>query len=216
MKTILFTLLAATMLAAQAQIKHIKPGQVYPMPPAPKTQVELDRLVEDDPIYSDLYGGRCSWYCGGVVDTVMASSQLHRIKRFTYEAAHAHDFDHESVWAEGATGQGIGEWLLYKFPGSCPRITTVKILNGHVKNPEVWRNNSRVKQLLMYYNDTPLAILDLDDSRSLQCFDVGVLGPHDAAAPQWSLKFEILDVYPGAKHDDTVIAELFFDGIDVH
>ena len=106
MKTILFTLLVATMLAAQAQIKHIKPGQVYPMPPAPKTQVELDRLVEDDPIYSDLYGGRCSWYCGGVVDTVMASSQLHRIKRFTYEAAHAHDFDHESVWAEGAAGQG--------------------------------------------------------------------------------------------------------------
>ena len=29
-------------------------------------------------------------------------------------------------------------------------------------------------------------------------------------------KFEILEVYPGSKHDDTVIAELYFDGIDVH
>ena len=27
---------------------------------------------------------------------------------------------------------------------------------------------------------------------------------------------EILEVYPGASYDDTVIAELYFDGIDVH
>jgi intein/homing endonuclease len=30
------------------------------------------------------------------------------------------------------------------------------------------------------------------------------------------LKFEITDVYPGDKYDDTAITELFFDGIDVH
>ena len=58
--------------------------------------------------------------------------------------------------------------------------------------------------------------VDLEDSRTLQCFEVGVLGPHDAQAPNWTLKFEILDVYPGTKYDDTVIAELYFDGIDVH
>ena len=32
----------------------------------------------------------------------------------------------------------------------------------------------------------------------------------------WTLKFEILDVYPGERYDDTVISELYFDGIDVH
>jgi hypothetical protein len=43
-----------------------------------------------------------------------------------------------------------------------------------------------------------------------------VLGPHDAEAPNWTLRFEILDVYPGEKYTDTVISELYFDGIDVH
>ena len=27
---------------------------------------------------------------------------------------------------------------------------------------------------------------------------------------------KILEVYPGSKYGDTVIAELYFDGIDVH
>ena len=58
--------------------------------------------------------------------------------------------------------------------------------------------------------------LDLQDSRSLQCFDVGELGPHDEKAPNWTPRFEILEVYEGDKYDDTVISELFFDGIDVH
>ena len=34
--------------------------------------------------------------------------------------------------------------------------------------------------------------------------------------PNWTLRFEILEVYEGDKYDDTVISELFFDGIDVH
>jgi len=68
----------------------------------------------------------------------------------------------------------------------------------------------------MYYKDEPYAILDLEDSRTLQCFDVGVLGPHDDAAPAWTLRFELLEVYPGDKYADTVISELYFDGIDVH
>jgi hypothetical protein len=33
--------------------------------------------------------------------------------------------------------------------------------------------------------------------------------------PQWRLKLEILKVYPSKKYD-TVIPEIYFDGIDVH
>ena len=99
----------------------------------------------------------------------------------------------------------------------------MKILNGHVKSERAWRGNSRVKKLRMYYNGKPYAILHLQDSRTLQCFDVGTLGYHDETKPDWTLRFEILEVYPGGKSagrsegsDDTVIAELYFDGIDVH
>ena len=86
----------------------------------------------------------------------------------------------------------------------------------NVKSDKDWRNWSRVKLLKMYYNETDYAILELEDSRTLQCFDVGLLGYNDKDAANWTLKFEILDVYPGEKYEDTVISELYFDGVDVH
>jgi hypothetical protein len=68
----------------------------------------------------------------------------------------------------------------------------------------------------MYYNGKPLATLSLQDSRTLQTFNMGTLGYHDSTKPDWTLKFEILEVYPGTRYDDTAFAELYFDGINVH
>lgn len=226
-KIILFLILALAVLTATAQEKIIKPKTITPMPKMTKAEwqtyydlVDQGRAPKDISkygdltVYGDLYTEWCSWYCGGEVKSVTASSCLKPIKSFNYKGENAHDFDHESVWA--TDGKGIGESLTYTFEGKCPRITTVKILNGHVKSETAWSANSRVKKLRMYYNGKPYAILDLQDSRTLQYFDVGTLGFNDAAKSDWTLKFEILEVYPGTKHDDTVIAELYFDGIDVH
>lgn len=224
-RNIVTMLLAGFVLTSvQAQEKVIQPSSVIAMPKITKAEwnklyeMESDDEVESKygnlSIYDDLYSEKCSWYCGGEVKSVTASSCLQPIKSFNYEGENAHDFNHESVWA--TKGKGIGESLTYTFEGKCPRITTVKILNGHVKSESVWRANSRVKKLRMYYNGKPYAILALQDSRTLQCFDVGTLGYHDFDKSDWTLKFEILEVYPGSKHEDTVIAELYFDGIDVH
>ena len=226
-KIILFLILALAVLAATAQEKIIKPKTITPMPKMTKAEwqtyydlVDQGRAPKDISkygdltVYGDLYTEWCSWYCSGEVKSVTASSCRKPIKSFNYKGENAHDFDHESVWA--TDGKGIGESLTYTFEGKCPRITTVKILNGHVKSETAWSANSRVRKLRMYYNGKPYAILDLQDSRTLQYFDVGTLGFNDAAKSDWTLKFEILEVYPGTKHDDTVIAELYFDGIDVH
>ena len=58
----------------------------------------------------------------------------------------------------------------------------------------------------------------MEDTRCIQFFEIGTVGygPHTTDKDPWTLKFEILDVYPGEKYDDTVISELYFDGIDVH
>lgn len=220
-------LVFAAITTIQAQEKVIRPESVFAMPKI--SVAEWEKIfnssdAEEEPvdeskygdlyIYEDLYSGRCSWYCGGEVKSVSATSCLKPMKSFNYNAANAHDFNHESVWA--TSGKGIGESLTYTFEGKCPRITTVKILNGHVKSEAAWKANSRVKKLRMYYNGKPYAVLALQDSRSLQCFDVGTLGYNDDTKPDWKLTFEILEVYPGSKYGDTVIAELYFDGIDVH
>ena len=170
-------------------------------------------FVEENPVLSHFYSGNCSWYCGGQIDSVTASSAL----ADRYAAEKAHDFSIVTAWVEGVEGNGVGEYLRYSFPGTCPRITTVLIHNGYVKNWEVWYDNARVKRLLMYYNDEPYAILNLQDTMGLQSFDVGVLGYEDKdSAPAWSIKFEVLEVYPGKKYEDTAITEIYFDGIDVH
>ena len=248
-KILMSMTLALAALSVQAQgsnpnsansLPHVKPSHVWPMP----TDAELaewkslndsfkqedadlpdnmmrryEELTEGNPVLEDLYSGKCSWYCGGEVQRVTASSHLKAQGRFNYLPKNAHDFSHESVWAEGAQGQGIGEWLEYEFAGACPRITDVKILPGHVKTQAAWEANSRPKYLKIYYLGKPICILELQDVRGMQCFDLEKFGPfgyHDADKPTWRLRFEIVEVYPGKKYTDTVIAELEFDGIDVH
>lgn len=216
-----------------AQIKILEPCFSYALPNI--DLVECERLVmlanenydafdnmtekEKEIIYnaedslSHFYSSACSWYCGGQIDTITTSNSLSE----KYDASKAHDFSIITAWIEGKNGNGEGECLLYKFPGNCPRITGVRILNGYTKNQTVWENNGRVKKLLMYYNDEPYAILNLKDIRDCQGFDVGVLGyENKETAPAWTIRFEILEVYPGKKYQDTAITELYFDGIDVH
>lgn len=162
----------------------------------------------DSSIFDDLYGGYCSWYCGGEIANITASSSPK-----DYEADKAHDFDHTTVWMPA--GSGIGESLVYTFPGSCPRITTVKVLNGDVQSEDLWLQSARVKLMRMYVNDKPYALLAFEDSRTQQYFNIGTVGFHDPEAPEWTLTFEVLETYPGTMHG-VAIAELNFEGIDVH
>ena len=171
--------------------------------------------LSDCDVFYDLYNEGCSWYCGGEVQELTATACRKAEGDVTYEGTNAHDFDHESVWA--SKSKGVGESLIYRFAGNCPRITTIKILNGDVKSDEAWQSSSRVKMLKMYVNDKPYALLALEDSRSLQCFEIGTVGYHLPDAPDWTLRFEVVEIYPGSQRNASmVIAELFFDGIDVH
>lgn len=248
-KILISMTLALAALSVQAQgpnpnsansLPHVKPSHVWTMP----TDAELEEwkslnesfegedadlpdnmmrryeeLTEGNPVLEDLYSGKCSWYCGGEVQRVTASSHLKAQGRFNYLPKNAHDFTFDAVWAEGAQGQGIGEWLEYEFAGACPRVTGVKILAGHVKTKAAWEANSRPKYLKVYYLGKPICLLDLQDVRGMQNFDLEQFGPfgyNDPDKPTWRLRFEIVEVYPGTKYQDTVISELEFDGIDVH
>jgi hypothetical protein len=168
-------------------------------------------------------GDGCSWYCGEGPKKVSASSYLKAQGTSTYEAKNAHDFNYKNAWVEGVAGYGIGEFLEYTFGATASRVTDIKIANGFVKSEAAWANNSRVKKLKMYVNNKPYAILNLKDERALQTFKVEPLGNanrEDFEAlqrkPDWTLTFEIMEVYKGLKYDDVVISELFFDGLDVH
>lgn len=186
------------------------------------SQADKDALSKVDETlesYWDIIGGGCSWYCGGGPKAIHASSYLKAQGKNNYIPENAHDLNYKKAWAEGKSGYGIGEYLLYTFEASSPRITEINVVNGYVKSKIAWENNSRVKKLKVYIDEKPFAILNLKDIRGVQSFEFSPIGKGwDVAKgePDWQMKFEILEVYKGLKYDDVVISEIYFDGIDVH
>lgn len=181
---------------------------------------ETDETTED---YWDIIGGGCSWYCGGGPKEVTASSELKSQGDNSYKAGNAHDLSYKTAWVDGVSGYGIGEFLSYTFSPESPRITDIIVVNGYVKTEKAYLDNARVKKLKLYLNDKPFAILHLEDKRSKQVFKFEPIGNGNRQNPEalkvqseWTLKFEILEVYKGFRYEDTAITEVYFDGIDVH
>ncbi len=151
------------------------------------------------------------------------SSALAAQKENNYDAKNISDSSYQTAWIEGVKGYGIGETVAFKFPPGHPRITKVIIANGYIKDKNTWKNNSRVKQLKMYVNNKPFAILNLEDVYAEQTFKIPTIGyergvildKKDNVQPD-SIKFEILSVYKGDKYKDTAITEIYFDGLDVY
>jgi len=169
-----------------------------------------------------------SYYNTNPYSIIASSSLKSNNAGINYLPQNAYDGDLSTAWVEGVKGYGIGEYIIYCFEHSMPRITEVRVANGYVKTDKTWRENSRVKKLKMYIDDTPFAILHLEDSSNEQIFGfepIGYKRPADiesddwyfsekyAKLPAWTLKFEILEVYKGDKYDDTAITQIFFDGI---
>ena len=230
-----FLLLSLCTLTAYAQIQSLEPKRITPIPNinlekceqlvyeaeevrnyytmSKKEQKLIDMAEEIEGALAHFYSPSCSWYCGGIIDTVTASSSLTE----EFIANNAHDFRVATAWIDGSKENTIGESITYHFPGNCPRITGISIHNGYVKDKKLWKQYGRVKKLLMYYNNQPYAILNLKDTRDCQDFEVGILGNEiKEGTPDWTIKFEILEIYPGKKSSHAAITEIYFDGIDVH
>lgn len=235
----LMALSLALPMTMAAQTKELKPSQLYVLSDederefnlgaaafkkaaegaelTQKEQEAYENYNETLSSYWDIVGGGDSWYNGnGGPSKIEASSRLADQGKNNYNEKNLHDLMYNTPWVEGAQGYGIGEWVKYTFEPNKPRITLIHVVNGYVKSQAAWKNNSRVKKLRLYINDKPYAMLNLDDSRSDQCFELNdTLGSVGSNAKAWTMKFEIVDVYKGDKYDDTVLSEIYFDGVDV-
>lgn len=179
----------------------------------------LENFSETEEYWSPVSGG-CSWYCGGGPDSVSSTSQLNSQGSSTYKPSNAHDLNYKTAWIEGVQGNGVGEKLIYHFNPGSPRINEINIVNGYVKNANAYKNNSRAKKIKIYYNDSPIAIVNLKDVRGTSTINTPLLGVSPdlktVEKTEWTLTFEILEYYQGEKYQDLAITEIYFDGIDVH
>ena len=150
---------------------------------------------------------------------VSTTSTLAPYKNILYFPNNVHDRDITTAWVEGAQGFGIGEKIYVSLHDEFPNIKKIIFVNGYIKSDKSWRDNSRVSVLLMYVHGKPYARLHLKDVKNEQVFILPSMlftskrGRNTASfSKNKVITFEILDVYPGDKYQDTAISELYFSG----
>lgn len=88
------------------------------------------------------------------------------------------------------------------------RYLEVCVVNGYAKNEKTWEENGRVKTLLMYVEDQPYAYLELEDTLKPQYFALPKGDILAVDGGEICFRFEIADVYPGSKYEDTCLTGL--------
>jgi hypothetical protein len=138
--------------------------------------------------------------CDQGVIPIKASSTLASQGNFNYRLKNINDYDPMTAWVEGNSDYGIGEYFEIK-------STAVNVIyNGYQASPKSWTENSRVKQFKVYKNNLPLCILELKDEMGRQSFELPDY--NFRSTKEFVYKFEILDVYKGAKWKDVAISEI--------
>lgn len=212
--------LEKTWINKMSEQEFLKRYKIFEKSWKDKLTADEEKLVEGfseaHSNYWDPLGGGCSWYCGGSVDKISASSTLESSGKISYDPKNLHDFNIKTAWVENKIDYGIGEYIEYVFSNENPRINEIIILNGYAKSDKSFTENSRVKSLELFVNDEYLLTLELKDNRLLQKFKLPVLGRYNDKKGKWILKLVVKEIYEGSKYKDTAISEIYFDGLDVH
>lgn len=131
-----------------------------------------------------------------------ASSTL-KLGAFEYPAVNLVDGDPSTAWAEGAKGDGVGQWVDVTLPYE-RTVREVRILPGYAKRPDLFAKYNRPKRLRLDFSDGSSTTVSLADAPALQRF------PVRASADK--VRVTILDVYRGSTRDETYISEIEFGG----
>lgn len=142
---------------------------------------------------------------GPVIKQITASSELapevHRGELKHYEAKLAFDGDDATAWM--ANGSGPGQWIMVTFEAPTS-ITSISVFGG-AADADRYEKNNRVKTLRMISSEGSAEVFDLADKMQAQRFQL-----RRPVVTEW-IKFEILAVYPGIRHDSTLISEIAFN-----
>ncbi len=111
------------------------------------------------------------------------------------------DGDLETGWAEGASGQGIGESITVYFDRMY-LVSGIEIYAGYQRNNDLYNKNSRPKEVYVEFSDgsgESYILKDMNDVQNMK-FANSVITD--------SITLRIDSVYPGNKYEDTVITEI--------
>ena len=104
--------------------------------------------------------------------TVSASSTRAPYKDIVYNASFITDGSLSTAWIEGASGEGIGEWVRFDF-GKQRTLKQIIIYPGYFKSDSIWKKNNRLASATIYFSDDSSMVFDFDDVLEPQALDVG-------------------------------------------
>ena len=111
----------------------------------------------------------------------------------------------EGAWCEGVPGHGAGETITEHLKPAMA-VSTMVIVNGYNKSPTTFRENGRVKRARLETSGGHLREITLNDSGDAQHIQF------PSSRVSW-IRLTILDVYPGAKYQDTCMS-MFSAAVD--
>lgn len=158
--------------------------------------------AKSDPKTGAKSGGKWEFHRDNYVAT--ASSSLVDTERLSYQPTEI-GRGRETAWAEGVTGDGVGESITMTLKKSAP-IKKVGIVNGYAKSAELYYANNRPAELDVSVNGGKAIRVKLPDEylkRERFYFDLATGGELVK-----TVKFTIAKVYNGSQFSDTSISEV--------
>ena len=134
-----------------------------------------------------------------------ASSTLRSDRWGTYDAGSTINGSLSSPWAEGVSGSGIGEWVMFSFPEAI-HVHRIGLAVGHDRDDETFLARNRVKKVTLNFSRGEQMQLTFSDTRGMQMKDIG---------PVQSTYVQVVidEVYPGEEYDDTCLGEVEVWGV---
>lgn len=139
---------------------------------------------------------------------VYASSVLEDGTGVDYSPYNLIDRKSNTIWAEGAEGPGIEQFIRIDF-NKDKVVKKLYIINGSAKSERLYYANNRVRVLRLDFGDGEIKDFELQDGvMGEQEIDLG----NGIKTPYVGMT--IYDVYYGNKYDDTCISEIRAVGYD--
>lgn len=139
---------------------------------------------------------------------VYASSVLEDGTGVDYSPYNLIDRKSNTIWAEGAEGPGIEQFIRIDF-NKDKLVKKLYIINGSAKSERLYYDNNRVRVLRLDFGDGEIKDFELQD---------GVMGEQEIDLGKGIktpyVGMTIYDVYYGNKYDDTCISEIRAVGYD--
>lgn len=142
------------------------------------------------------------------IDTISASSELTDSTN-TYSAEAVFDGNKDTCWAEGVDGNGEGEYIEIYF-GKPVYFTNIGLLNGYMKNENVFNNNGKIKRIELSYSDgnSHESLLNEYEYQDIEGQAYSDWISYGTPIYTDYLRITILKAASGAKYEDTCLSEL--------